>query len=190
MVVDPVRAGNVSSYDSTDQGVVNTLLYKGRIYGAEHERFARLHPMYNVIARHAKHTELKWRAPGANLTAALLHFTRETRPWQIAPQLSNVTRAAEWARGCGPAVCGGLVGKRHLLNDKLQAAARGYVPPPNVGIHAAWEPFCGLVPSNDTSRNSTSSRGHGMHSNHSSLHFGRTNHSRHTDHKPAQHTDR
>ena len=179
LFVDPVRAGTVASYDSTDQGIINTLLYKGRLFGPQHEHFARLHPMYNVIARHAKHTEHKWRLPNSlpNLTAVLLHFTRETRPWQGPPQVNNVTRAAEWAYGCGGAVCGGLVGKRHILNGILSTVARrGYTPPPAVGIHAAWETYCGLS-SNSTSRNGTSRNGHGDNSSlHLGLHPNRSSH--------------
>ena len=176
LFVDPVRAGTVASYDSTDQGIINTLLYKGRLFGPQHEHFARLHPMYNVIARHAKHTEHKWRLPNSlpNLTAVLLHFTRETRPWQSPPQVNNVTRAAEWTYGCGRAVCGSLMAKRLLLNEKKSwaAAMEGYKPPPSVGIHADWEPYCGL------SRNSTSSHGNGNRSLHLALgpHSNRSSH--------------
>ena len=49
LVVDPIRAGLVSSYDSGDQGIISTLLYgPRRLFG---DAYMRIHPMYNVIAR-------------------------------------------------------------------------------------------------------------------------------------------
>ena len=149
IIVEPMRNGIFASYDGGDQGIINTMLYgKLRLFGADFERHARLHPMYNVIARHAKHTEQKWRAKGSrvgNLTAGLLHFTRETRPWQIAPQVSNVTRAAEWARGCGSNLCKGLSRAGRFAAKNTTLSTRGsYVPPPSIGIHPLWETYCGL----------------------------------------------
>ena len=49
----PTLAGRMHSSDGTDQGIINTLIYKERLFG---DAYMRLHPMYNVIARHAKHT--------------------------------------------------------------------------------------------------------------------------------------
>lgn len=183
LIVDPIRAGAVATYDSGDQGILSTMLYgPRRLFGVNYERYARLHPLYNVIARHAKHTEQKWRAKGANiglLSAALLHFTRETRPWQGAPHVNNVTRAAEWARGCGAVICNGLVEKRRALNNRSDAAARGYMPPPSIGIHSAWEPHCRLVRNATTTlERNHSARVHGNRSGHAHNRF-------HGNHNPT-----
>ena len=162
LIVEPVRAGLVSTYDSGDQGIISTLLYgPRRLFG---DNYQRLHPLYNVIARHAKHTEQKWKAPGQKaLTSALLHFTRETRPWQISPRTDNVTRAAEWTRSCGPVVCMGLQGKRHNKTH-ARLVRNGYTPPTSIGIHAGWEAYCGF------SNKSTTAGRNGTHSHHADGH--------------------
>ena len=145
LIVDPIRAGAVFTYDSGDQGIISTLMYgPRRLFG---DAYLRLHPRYNVIARHAKHTEAKW-SRNRTLTAALLHFTRETRPWQGPPRPDNdnVTRAAEWSRACGPAVCMGLGGKR--FPQALKAGGPGHALPPSIGIHPQWEVHCGWTQNN------------------------------------------
>lgn len=101
-VVDPVLSGEVHSYDSGDQGIITSLAYgAGKVFG---DAYMRLHPMYNVIARHAKHTEKSWGGIEHN-TAAIMHFTRETRPWQGPPMEGSVIRGAEWQYGCGKGLC-------------------------------------------------------------------------------------
>lgn len=146
LVVEPVSAGKVFTYDGGDQGIINTLMYGPRkVFG---DRFMRLHPRYNVIARHAKHTETKWRHNGS-LTADLLHFTRETRPWQGVPRIDNVTRVAEWTKGCAGVVCSLLTGRQHSSAGD-EPVRPGYRPPSSISPHPAWEVFCGLSPSNNS----------------------------------------
>ena len=145
LIVEPVSRGLVATYDSGDQGLITTMMYssKHRLFG---DRYMRLHPSYNVIARHAKHTEMKWGGglPN-NLTAALLHFTRETRPWQNAPQSNNVTRAAEWTFKCGPVVCKNL----QVTKRKAASAVKNGTlsrDPIAVGVQAGWErTYCNLT---------------------------------------------
>ena len=134
-IVGPVSTGTVGTYDSTDQGMINTMIYKRRIFG---DAYMRLHPMYNVIARHAKHTEAKW--GGTALTAALLHFTRETRPWQNSPRYDNVTRLAEWTTHCGADVCKLMFNRRSVFKNVSRDG--GQTLPVLVGITSHWEPYC------------------------------------------------
>lgn len=134
-IVNPMRNGSVHTYDSGDQGIISTLLYgPARLFG---DSYWRLHPLYNVIARHAKHTEKHW--GNTQLTAALLHFTRETRPWQTAPQQNNVTRVAEWTRTCGAVVCRGLSGRQ----SGAGGANAQHKTPVSIGIHEKWREYCG-----------------------------------------------
>jgi hypothetical protein len=152
LIVGPVANGRISTYDGGDQGIITTLVYgKTRMFG---DSYMRLHPKYNVIARHAKHTEVKWGVYNQNkLSASLLHFTRETRPWQSGPRIDNVTRVAEWTTHCGHVVC------RSLHHDKLRRQERKaanvskttqmqlhegatHVAPPAIGISGAWDAFC------------------------------------------------
>ena len=139
IIVDKVSTGTVRSYDSSDQGIINTMIYKHRIVG---DAYMRLHPRYNVIARHAKHTEAKWMG-GPSLTAALLHFTRETRPWQGSPRYDNVTRAAEWTSSCGPLVCKLMFNQRRNLKNVSRDDGRhqSFL----MGITSSWEPYCAIA---------------------------------------------
>ena len=137
LIVGPVSRGEVQTYDAGDQGIITSLLY------GDHKAFGsaymRLHPMYNVIARHAKHTEGRWGGKEHN-TAAIMHFTRETRPWQNEPMQGSVIRAAEWQYGCGSALCDGLrlQHKHHMHSDSA------YAPPPNIGVDERWYGFCAV----------------------------------------------
>jgi len=145
LIVQPVSHGLVSTYDSGDQGIISTLMYgKARLFG---DAYMRLHPMYNVIARHAKHTEHKWGGGAAVSGAALLHFTRETRPWQQLPQMNNVTRIAEWTLQCGDVLCYSLAGHRrksapNTIPNTTAHAGATHLPPPSIGLHPAWYGFC------------------------------------------------
>ena len=101
-IVEPVVRGEVHSYDAGDQGIITSLTYG--TWKAFGDAYMRLHPMYNVIARHAKHTEKSWGGVEHN-TAAIMHFTRETRPWQGKPMEGAIMRSAEWQYGCGAGLC-------------------------------------------------------------------------------------
>jgi len=92
-VVGPLQHSSVQSYDGTDQGAINTLLYgAARIFG---DAYARLHARYNVIARHRSHSEVFWNG----LPSALVHHTGKSgRPWQSSSNMS------EWHGGCATAV--------------------------------------------------------------------------------------
>ena len=125
--------------------------------------YMRLHPMYNVIARHAKHTEGRWGGTEHN-TAALMHFTRETRPWQGPPVNTTTLRPGEWMQGCGETLCDGLKlaasSLRRHHNTTIHAsyqgsriAGQGFGAKPDagaaaaahIGVHPAWFDACGLV---------------------------------------------
>ena len=99
-LVRPMLNASIDTYDGSDQGILNTLLWGARrLWGA---RYAILHPRYNVIGSQAAH------AARGGLEAALVHHTGHSgRPW-----LRNVTRARasgtpmppraeEWHEGCG-----------------------------------------------------------------------------------------
>lgn len=161
LIVEPVSRGLVSTYDSGDQGIISTMMYstKWRLFG---DAYMRLHPRFNVIARHAKHTEQKWSGGPRGqspITAALLHFTRETRPWQSAPRMDNVTRAAEWCLACGAVVCKSMrVAPRRGRRNASRLSFSGqegvhvgatHTSPQGIGIHVAWEKYCGLNATGD-----------------------------------------
>lgn len=158
IIVRPISTGAVSSYDSGDQGMIGTLLYgKNRLFG---DAYHRLHPMYNVIARHAKHTEHKWglgTSAAGTLSASLLHFTRETRPWQGAPRpkSDNVTRAAEWSNQCGAAMCDMLMKQRDAPRGRSATAT--YTPPVSNVVNKLWYTYCGMAIPNVTNTS------HGLH---------------------------
>ena len=150
LIVAPVRHETVKSYDSGDQGLINSLIYGPlQLFGTS---YMRLHPMYNVIGRHARHTEQKLQvknimsvqrglAAPRNITAHLQHFTRETRPWQVPPTLSNNTRYGEFAATCGPVVCL----SDHTPKSKLSKQQRdesGAMPPSDMGMHPTWLSYC------------------------------------------------
>ena len=150
LIVAPVRHETVKSYDSGDQGLINSLIYGPlQLFGTS---YMRLHPMYNVIGRHARHTEQKLQvknimsvqrglAAPRNITAHLQHFTRETRPWQVPPTLSNNTRYGEFAATCGPVVCL----SDHTPKSKLGKQQRdesGAMPPSDMGMHPTWLSYC------------------------------------------------
>eukprot|EP00966_Prymnesium_polylepis_P297100 6864384-Prymnesium_polylepis.1 len=65
-VVSPLRNRSVSSYDGTDQGALNTMLYKHLVWGS---RYAILHPRFNVVARGLKSSESR------TMKSAVVHFT-------------------------------------------------------------------------------------------------------------------
>ena len=160
-IVGPVSRGEVSSYDGGDQGIITSLTYgSARLFG---NAYMRLHPMYNVIARHAKHTEGRWGGTEHN-TAALMHFTRETRPWQGPPVNTTTLRPGEWMQGCGETLCDGLKlaasSLRRHHNTTIHAsyqgsriAGQGFGAKPDagaaaaahIGVHPAWFDACGLV---------------------------------------------
>ena len=181
LIVAPVRSGQVHSYDSGDQGIINTLMYERRFFG---DAYMRLHPMYNVIARHAKHTELKWGA-GTALSAALLHFTRETRPWQGPPQHNNVTRVAEWTTYCGPVVCKSMAVRRKIKPNVSYAfniggnagTANATNKPPKsqpkaIGVHEYWDDYCRDHPYRSPNGNATGMHGGGKRNASHSAHGG------------------
>ena len=167
MIVRPVSSGATNSYDSGDQGMIGTLLYKSRLFG---DAYHRLHPLYNVIARHAKHTEHHWgigskEYPPGKLTAALLHFTRETRPWQGRPgsMTDNGTRAAEWSQKCGDSLCD-LLSKQQRA-PRARGTSATYKPPISNVVNRLWYPHCGLRVPNMTNSSSSlgSHHGHDFH---------------------------
>jgi len=88
-VVAPMRNHSVASYDGTDQGAINTLLYSRKLFG---DAFARLHARYNVIARYRGHSQRYW----GGMSAAIVHHTGLSgRPW-----LRNYSSSSEWHQGC------------------------------------------------------------------------------------------
>ena len=122
-IVRPMRRREVVSYDGGDQGAINTLLYgPAALYGTGLEAHMRLHPRYNVLGRTAKHAS---EAMGG-MPPVLLHFTRETRPWQHPP-----ANGSEWYDGCAASVC---------------AVARGVSSGGRIGrlgaLHAEWRTLC------------------------------------------------
>lgn len=151
LVVGPVSRGEVQTYDAGDQGLITSLTYgPQKLFG---DSYMRLHPMYNVIARHAKHTESKWGGHEHN-TAALMHFTRETRPWQNPPVNATMLRPGEWLYGCGPTTCDGLhlasQRRRHHNNATGTGSGGGSQAPIHIGVHAGWFTFCGLQAPNQS----------------------------------------
>jgi len=87
-VVSPLRNRSVSSYDGTDQGALNTMLYKHLVWGS---RYAILHPCFNVVARGLKSSESR------TTKSAVVHFTGLSgRPWH-----SSFRNSSEWHRSCG-----------------------------------------------------------------------------------------
>ena len=143
VVVGPVSKGHVATYDQGDQGIVNTLIYgPTRLFG---DKYVRLHPMYNVIARHAKHTERKWSTKADGPTAAMMHFTRETRPWQNPPvQENNVTRTSEWAQQCGAAACSAIDVPRLSWVAGANDSKASKPTINNLGIHQHWNEWCAI----------------------------------------------
>ena len=143
LIVGPISRGEIQTYDMGDQGIITSLTYGSqRIFG---DAYMRLHPMYNVIARHAKHTEGHWGGKERN-TAALMHFTRETRPWQQRPLNVSTLRAGEWMYGCQPVLCELLAPqpRQHLqTGESTLLSARA---PVNIGVHSEWYASCGLTP--------------------------------------------
>ena len=137
IIVDPMRQGKIFSYDFGDQGILASLTYGPRqLFG---DNYMRLHPMYNVIARHAKHSELTWGGGVVkhNLTAALMHFTRETRPWQLKPMGASdfKTRRGEYTRTCSPVVC-------RLLEAGVATSRASSDRNPTHEIHPGWKAHC------------------------------------------------
>mmetsp|Transcript_4405 Transcript_4405/g.11530 ORF Transcript_4405/g.11530 Transcript_4405/m.11530 type:complete len:394 (+) Transcript_4405:152-1333(+) len=150
LIVGPVFRGEIQSYDAGDQGLITSFTYGSyKLFG---DSYMRLHPMYNVIARHAKHTEGRWGGHEHN-TAALMHFTRETRPWQNPPNNATDLRTGEWWHGCGQMLCGSLQQSRHRHHHNLSwtSTSGSAQPPAHIGIHMAWYSFCGLRAPNLTS---------------------------------------
>ena len=124
-VVAPVGRGEVLSYDGGDQGAINTLLYDGR-HAVWRDGLARLHPAYNVLARTQKHSA---RSMGG-IPPKLVHYTRESRPWQhrIDPSDAN---GSEWLRACAASVC--TAEDATAPADAAAAAATAAVPLSGVG---------------------------------------------------------
>ena len=119
-----MRRREVASYDGGDQGAINTLLHgPAALFGPGLEGHMRLHPRYNVLGRTAKHAA----AAMGGTPPVLLHFTRETRPWQHPPQNDS-----EWFGGCAASVC---------------AVARGGGGARAIGklgaLHGEWRTWCG-----------------------------------------------
>lgn len=146
-IVGPVARGEVHSYDHGDQGIISSLMYGSQqLFGSS---YMRLHPLYNVIARHAKHTETKWGGREHN-TAAVMHFTRETRPWQNVPMMGKVIRGAEYQYQCGALLCDGVRASRkghhnHRSGTDPDAYNATYRLPDSIGLHEAWYSFCNIT---------------------------------------------
>mmetsp|Transcript_18145 Transcript_18145/g.46433 ORF Transcript_18145/g.46433 Transcript_18145/m.46433 type:complete len:346 (+) Transcript_18145:56-1093(+) len=88
--VEPMRNLSIRSYDGTDQGIVNTLLYgTQKLWG---DRYAVLHPRYNVVAKDRHDSERRW----GGLMSIVLHYTGLSgRPWH-----HNYTSKSIWHTAC------------------------------------------------------------------------------------------
>lgn len=104
-VVRPARQGTLPSRDGSDQGAINSLVHDSRAFGGEPPLV--LPSSYNALARVAslrREQFESWRP-------ALVHLSRETKPWQLL-QYGNGTRARYGMAKPGPlqkewhAVCG------------------------------------------------------------------------------------
>jgi hypothetical protein len=89
--VEPMRNGSIATYDGTDQGIINTLLYGRRKLWGDH--WAVLHPRLNNIAGHSKHAEAHWRG----ISTVIYHYTGKSgRPWLG----QGGSSAKSWHEGC------------------------------------------------------------------------------------------
>lgn len=96
-VVQPMRSHVINTYDGGDQGIFNTLLYgERRQWG---DRWAVLHPRFNVIAHSRFHAERHWNG----IESTVVHWTGMSgRPWNPTSRASEATKEAakEWREGC------------------------------------------------------------------------------------------
>ena len=102
-VVQPMRSHVINTYDGGDQGIFNTLLYgERRQWG---DRWAVLHPRFNVIAHSRFHAERHWNG----IESTVVHWTGMSgRPWNLTSRASEATKEAakEWREGCGASAAG------------------------------------------------------------------------------------
>ena len=131
-VVQPWRRGDVHSYDGSDQGAINSLLYEFQLFNAREQ--ARLHPRYNAVARWARHAEQSW---GGQIRSAILHYTRESRPWLARPPAGNLTLSGQWVQGCGDGLCAAR------RNGYTQTWLHAVVSARHVqDVNASWSRYC------------------------------------------------
>lgn len=107
-VLEPVQANAVRSRDGGDQGAINQLLYARKLWGDSHTV---LHSRYNALARVRALRPRDW----AKWNPAVVHFSRETKPWALADPKTNRSRYVsgkggplqrEWQAACGAATSG------------------------------------------------------------------------------------
>ena len=107
-VLEPVQANVVRSRDGGDQGAINQLLYAKKLWG---DRHTVLHSRYNALARVHALRPRDWAA----WNPAIVHFSRETKPWALADPKTNRSRYVsgkggplqrEWQAACGAATTG------------------------------------------------------------------------------------
>ena len=75
-MLGPIQANAVRSRDGGDQGAINQLLYARKLWG---DRHTVLHSRYNALARVRALRPHEW----ASWDPAVVHFSRETKPWQV-----------------------------------------------------------------------------------------------------------
>ena len=108
-VIEPIQSGTVPSRDGGDQGAINQLLYSRRLFG---DGYSVLPSRFNALARVHKLRPREWAA----WDPAIVHFSRETKPWTLKASKTNRSRYSsaragplqtEWQQACGyPAVHG------------------------------------------------------------------------------------
>ena len=107
-VLEPVQANAVRSRDGGDQGAINQLLYAKKLWG---DRHTVLHSRYNALARVHALRPRDWAA----WDPAIVHFSRETKPWALVDPKTNRSRYVsgkggqlqrEWQAACGAATTG------------------------------------------------------------------------------------
>ena len=138
-MLGPIQANAVRSRDGGDQGAINQLLYARKLWG---ERHTVLHSRYNALARVRALRPHEW----ASWDPAVVHFSRETKPWQLADPKSNRSRYVsgkggplqrEWHAACGAPTTGlpaAVAGRRAAqLGEATQTlpAMRGASPSPS-----------------------------------------------------------
>ena len=103
-----MQANAVRSRDGGDQGAINQLLYAKKLWG---DRHTVLHSRYNALARVHALRPRDWAA----WDPAIVHFSRETKPWALADPKTNRSRYVsgkggplqrEWQAACGAATTG------------------------------------------------------------------------------------
>eukprot|EP00316_Scyphosphaera_apsteinii_P002112 CAMPEP_0119335786 /NCGR_PEP_ID=MMETSP1333-20130426/90391_1 /TAXON_ID=418940 /ORGANISM="Scyphosphaera apsteinii, Strain RCC1455" /LENGTH=287 /DNA_ID=CAMNT_0007346441 /DNA_START=81 /DNA_END=941 /DNA_ORIENTATION=+ len=89
-IVKPIQSGDLKSRDGSDQGVLNTLVYDKRAFG---DQWMILPSRYNALARVRGLRPEQWR----QWNAAVVHYSRETKPWDFGASGTGRLDTAAWA---------------------------------------------------------------------------------------------